>query len=130
MTRFLRNYIDGRWVASRSTEFEEVMNPATEEALANVPLSSKAETAEAVKAADAAFQTWKKVPVPVRGRYLFKLHQLLTDHKSEFGAFDHAGKWEIIVRVTGRSSTRNRKCGARSGNHQFNDGRFFINSGD
>lgn len=60
MTRFLRNYIDGRWVASRSTEFEEVMNPATEEALANVPLSSKAETAEAVKAADAAFQTWKK----------------------------------------------------------------------
>ena len=83
MTRFLRNYIDGRWVASRATEFEEVVNPATEEALVNVPLSSKTETSEAVRAADAAFQTWKKVPVPVRGRYLFKLHQLLTEHKSE-----------------------------------------------
>ena len=45
MTRFLRNYIDGRWVASRATEFEEVVNPATEEALVNVPLSSKTETA-------------------------------------------------------------------------------------
>ncbi len=48
MTRFLKNYIGGRWVTSAATEFEEVVNPATEEALVNVPLSSEAETAEAI----------------------------------------------------------------------------------
>ncbi|MFR2550467.1 MAG: aldehyde dehydrogenase family protein [Clostridioides difficile] len=60
MTRFLKNYIGGRWVTSTATEFEEVVNPATEEALVNVPLSSEAETAEAIRVADEAFQTWKK----------------------------------------------------------------------
>ena len=67
----------------RTTEFEEVVNPATEEALVNVPLSSEAETAEAIRVADEAFQTWKKVSVPVRGRYLFKLHHLLMTNKEE-----------------------------------------------
>lgn len=83
MTRFLKNYIGGRWVTSTATEFEEVINPATEEALVNVPLSSEAETAEAIRVADEAFQTWKKVSVPVRGRYLFKLHHLLMTNKEE-----------------------------------------------
>ncbi|EGO9464536.1 methylmalonate-semialdehyde dehydrogenase (CoA acylating) [Enterococcus faecalis] len=83
MTRFLKNYIGGRWVTSTATEFEEVVNPATEEALVNVPLSSEAETAEAIRVADEAFQTWKKVSVPVRGRYLFKLHHLLMTNKEE-----------------------------------------------
>ena len=83
MTRFLKNYIGGRWVTSAATEFEEVVNPATEEALVNVPLSSEAETAEAIRVADEAFQTWKKVSVPVRGRYLFKLHHLLMTNKEE-----------------------------------------------
>ena len=27
MTRFLKNYIGGRWVTSAATEFEEVVNP-------------------------------------------------------------------------------------------------------
>lgn len=83
MTRFLKNYIGGRWVTSAATEFEEVVNPATEEALVNVPLSSEAETAEAIRVADEAFKTWKKVSVPVRGRYLFKLHHLLMTNKEE-----------------------------------------------
>ena len=36
MTRFIKNYIGGRWVTSTDIEFEEVVNPATEEALVNV----------------------------------------------------------------------------------------------
>ena len=49
-----------RWVTSAATEFEEVVNPATEEALVNVPLSSEAETAEAIRVADEAFSNMEK----------------------------------------------------------------------
>ncbi|MGC3666856.1 aldehyde dehydrogenase family protein [Enterococcus faecalis] len=75
MTRFLKKYIGGRWLTRAASEFEEVVNPATVEALVNVPLSSEAETAEAIRVADVAFQTWKKVSVPVRGRFVIKMHE-------------------------------------------------------
>lgn len=37
----------------------------------------------AVEAAKEAFRTWRKTPVPVRARILFKYHQLLIEHKEE-----------------------------------------------
>src|SRR5699024_6658401 len=37
----------------------------------------------AVKVADAAFQDWRKQPVPQRARILFKYQQLLVDHWDE-----------------------------------------------
>lgn len=83
MTRMLKNYINGEWVASRSEKIEDVMNPATEEVLARVPLSTEEETAAAIEAAEEAFASWKKVSVPNRGRYLFKLHHLLIKNKEE-----------------------------------------------
>ena len=83
MTRLLKNYINGEWVDSHSENIEEVMNPATEEVLARVPLSTKEATAAAIEAAEEAFTSWKKVSVPVRGRYLFKLHHLLSENKEE-----------------------------------------------
>ena len=83
MSRVLKNYINGQWVDSETTEFEEIVNPATEEVLAKVPLSTDSETAEAIEVAETAFHSWKKVSVPVRGRYLFKLHHLLTENKEE-----------------------------------------------
>ncbi|WP_155048395.1 aldehyde dehydrogenase family protein, partial [Klebsiella michiganensis] len=41
------------------------------------------ETAEGIRVAEEDFQTWEKVSVPVRGRYLFKLHHLLMTNKEE-----------------------------------------------
>ena len=37
--KVIKNYIDGQWVESKSTEMLEVVNPATTEVLAHVPLS-------------------------------------------------------------------------------------------
>lgn len=58
----LRNYVGGRWVASGSPNRVDVINPATAEALASVPLSTPAEVDRAARAAAAAFPEWRRGP--------------------------------------------------------------------
>jgi malonate-semialdehyde dehydrogenase (acetylating) / methylmalonate-semialdehyde dehydrogenase len=79
----LKNYIGGEWVESTSEKTEVVYNPATGEELAIVPLSTKEDVDKAVQAANEAFKTWSQVPVPKRGRILFKYQQLLVEHWDE-----------------------------------------------
>ncbi|WP_368505644.1 CoA-acylating methylmalonate-semialdehyde dehydrogenase [Alkalihalophilus sp. As8PL] len=82
-TALLKNFINGDWVASKSSEVEIVPNPANGEEIARVPLSTKEDVDLAVKTAKEAFKTWKKTPVPKRARILFKYHQLLMEHYDE-----------------------------------------------
>ncbi len=79
----IKNYINGEWIESKSTNIEPVYNPATGEVIANVPLSTAEELDHAVQVADAAFQEWKEVPVPRRARIMFKYQQLLVEHWDE-----------------------------------------------
>jgi malonate-semialdehyde dehydrogenase (acetylating) / methylmalonate-semialdehyde dehydrogenase len=76
----LSNYINGQWVDSSTSEWQEVINPATGEALAQVPLSSAHEVAVAVEAAAAAFPEWRRTPPEDRIQPLFKLKVLLEEH--------------------------------------------------
>ncbi len=79
----LLNYIDGEWCTSGATEFLEVVNPATGQVLAKVPLSSKGDVEVATKAAATAFPGWRRVPPTQRVQYLFKLKFLLEEHLEE-----------------------------------------------
>ncbi|HLI89116.1 MAG TPA: CoA-acylating methylmalonate-semialdehyde dehydrogenase [Ktedonobacteraceae bacterium] len=79
----LRNYIGGQWVAAQATGQLEVRNPATDEVLALVPLSGKADVDAAVEQARAAFPAWRATPPQERARYFFKLRQLLVEHSEE-----------------------------------------------
>ncbi|WP_230130115.1 methylmalonate-semialdehyde dehydrogenase [Bacillus sp. CECT 9360] len=81
--RKLKNYINGEWVESNTTKYEEVYNPATKEVIALVPHSTKEDIEYAVKAAKKAFDMWKNVPVPKRARVLFNFHQLLQENIEE-----------------------------------------------
>lgn len=83
MTRRLKNYIDGQWIASTTAQYETVYNPATEEVLCEVPLSTKEDLDGAVEVAQRAFETWSRVPVPKRARILFNYQQLLIKYKKE-----------------------------------------------
>ncbi|WNB93348.1 CoA-acylating methylmalonate-semialdehyde dehydrogenase [Bacillus sp. NEB1478] len=94
-TKLLKNYINGQWVASNSTDDLEVPNPATGEVLARVPISTKEDLDKAVQAADAAFQKWKHVPVPKRARILFKFHYLLTENHEELA--------KLVVQENGKA---------------------------
>ncbi len=74
------NFINGQWVTSSSTDIRDVVNPATSEVMARVPLADKAEVDRAIEAAAAAFLDWRRTPPEDRIQPLFKLKMLLEDH--------------------------------------------------
>jgi malonate-semialdehyde dehydrogenase (acetylating)/methylmalonate-semialdehyde dehydrogenase len=77
------NYINGQWTESHSSQWFDVINPATGEAIARTPLSGTAEVGQAVESAARAFPEWRRTPPEDRIQYLFKLKQLLEDHLEE-----------------------------------------------
>jgi len=79
----LKNYINGRWRNSESGQTGEVINPATGQAIANVPISSKQEVEEAILAAETAFDEWRRVPVTKRIQYMFHFKNLLEEHADD-----------------------------------------------
>jgi malonate-semialdehyde dehydrogenase (acetylating)/methylmalonate-semialdehyde dehydrogenase len=81
--RLLDNYIAGRWTPSSSAETLPVINPATGEALARVPLSAAADLDAAVSAARAALPEWRAVSVIERGRRLFALRHALDARRED-----------------------------------------------
>lgn len=91
----LKNFVNGQWVDSTTTEYLDIPNPATGELLATVPISTKEDVEQAVQAAKSAFVTWRKVPVPKRARILFKFQQLLSDTHEELA--------KLLVMENGKS---------------------------
>ncbi|MBW4652900.1 MAG: CoA-acylating methylmalonate-semialdehyde dehydrogenase [Kaiparowitsia implicata GSE-PSE-MK54-09C] len=83
MAERLQNYINGAWCEASTADYLDVVNPATTEVLAQVPLSPAADIAAAAEAAATAFKTWRRVPVGDRIQYLFTLKGLMTDHLDE-----------------------------------------------
>jgi len=79
----LKNYINGEWVDSESTQIANVMNPATGEAIAQVPFSTAGDVERAVRAAKDAFWEWRETPAVTRARYLYRLKNLLEEHFEE-----------------------------------------------
>jgi malonate-semialdehyde dehydrogenase (acetylating) / methylmalonate-semialdehyde dehydrogenase len=79
----LPNYIDGRWRPSLDAESLEIRNPATQEILATVRLSTPADVDAAARAAAEAFPSWRRTPVTERIQYLFKLKTLLEENLEE-----------------------------------------------
>src|SRR4051794_21790562 len=77
------NYVNGAWVPATAAEVADIVNPATGELLAQVPLSNAADVGAAVEAAQAAFPGWRRTPPEDRGQYLFKLKNLLEDDFEE-----------------------------------------------
>ena len=64
--------IGGHEVSSPDDAWIEVKNPATGELIDRVPAGSAGDIAEAVEAAGAAFETWKKKGMRERGMILFQ----------------------------------------------------------
>src|SRR5689334_2118896 len=69
--------IDGKFVESKASAWRDVVNPATQEVLARVPICGADEVDAAVRSAAAAFKTWKNVPIGQRARIMLKLQELI-----------------------------------------------------
>ncbi|MGE3728764.1 MAG: CoA-acylating methylmalonate-semialdehyde dehydrogenase [Candidatus Sericytochromatia bacterium] len=81
--RVLQNYIHGEFVSSSSSEVLDVINPATEEVMAQVPLSNRADLDQAVASAKAAFPSWRRTPAAERAKYIFRFKNLMEEHLDE-----------------------------------------------
>jgi malonate-semialdehyde dehydrogenase (acetylating)/methylmalonate-semialdehyde dehydrogenase len=79
----LTNFVGGSWVPSRATEFLDVHNPATGEAIARTPLSTGEDLDAAVAAAEKAFPGWRDTPPTVRARAMFRFRELLNESFEE-----------------------------------------------
>lgn len=91
----LKNYINGEWISSESSDFIEVFNPAKNEVIAKVPLSTVDEVNRAVDFAQEAFIEWRETPPTKRQQYFFKLKALLEEN------FETLSR--IIVQEMGKS---------------------------
>lgn len=81
--RLLDNYVAGSWTPASSSEQLPVVNPASGEVLARVPLSLAADLDAAVVAARAALPEWRAVSVIERARRLFALRQGLDARRED-----------------------------------------------
>ncbi|KAL9464043.1 hypothetical protein AB3S75_001776 [Citrus x aurantiifolia] len=71
------NFIGGKFVDLRGSATIDVINPATQEVVSQVPLTTYEEFKDAVDAAKRAFPAWKNTPVATRQRIMFKLQELI-----------------------------------------------------
>ena len=78
--------INGEFVQSRSGVWRDVVNPATQEKLARVPMATAAELDAAVAAAQKAFASWRHTPIGQRARIFLKYQQLIRDHIKSLAA--------------------------------------------
>ena len=95
MVEILKNYINGEWVESSSTQLQEVVNPATLELLAKVPRTTKEEVEAAIKSAKDAFWEWRCTPPAVRASYMFEFRNRLVERFEDIA--------QIIVKEHGKT---------------------------
>ena len=74
--------INGEFIESKSLEWRDIVNPATQEVLARVPFATADEVNEAIRSAHAAFATWKNTPIGARMRIMLKFQALIREHSS------------------------------------------------
>ncbi|SIO44575.1 CoA-acylating methylmalonate-semialdehyde dehydrogenase [Paraburkholderia phenazinium] len=72
--------INGEFVESSTREWRDIVNPATQEVLARVPFATADEVDAAIRAAHAAFATWKNTPIGARMRIMLKYQALIREH--------------------------------------------------
>ncbi|XP_054778696.1 methylmalonate-semialdehyde dehydrogenase [acylating], mitochondrial [Prosopis cineraria] len=71
------NLIGGSFVDSKSSTFIDVINPATQEVVSQLPLTTDEEFKAAVSEAKKAFPSWRNTPITTRQRVMLKLQELI-----------------------------------------------------
>ena len=75
--------INGEKVRSKTDTWLDVLNPATQDIVARVPMATVEEVDVAIENAKEAFKSWSKTSVTQRMRIMFKFQQLLQEHTKD-----------------------------------------------
>lgn len=84
MNAEIRNFINGKYVAARTTSSFEVIDPATGVAYAASPVSGAADVDAAFSAAAAAFEEWGETTPAQRQLALFRIADAIESRAEEF----------------------------------------------
>ncbi len=76
MRQYTQFYINGRWVDGAAQSLCEVINPATEQAVALINLGAETEVDSAVAAAKAAFEAYSQTTIEERMALLSKIIEM------------------------------------------------------
>jgi len=80
-----KNLIDGEWVASRSGQTFENLNPAdTRDVVGVFQRSDTRDVDDAVAAAKQAWEQWRLTPAPKRAEIIFRCGEILQQRKEEY----------------------------------------------
>ncbi|HET7434919.1 MAG TPA: aldehyde dehydrogenase family protein [Thermoanaerobaculia bacterium] len=83
-TREYSNYIDGKWVKSKSGQIFENRNPADQDDLVGTFQDSTADDLNAaVEAAQRAYDSWRLTPAPKRAEFLYRVGDILKRDKDK-----------------------------------------------
>lgn len=93
--------INGEFVESKTNEWRDIINPATQEVLARVPFATADEVNAAVASAQDAFKTWRKTPIGVRARIFLKYQQLIRENMQELAALLTAEQGKTLADAEG-----------------------------
>ena len=75
----LSAHIDGEWIAGGDRATHRVINPATGEAIGELPLATADDLDRALEAAARGYRTWRATPVDARAAVLTKAASLIRD---------------------------------------------------
>ncbi|MGD9536348.1 MAG: aldehyde dehydrogenase [Alphaproteobacteria bacterium] len=90
--------IGGKWVSAQSGKTFPVEDPATEETIAHVPAGDKADIDLAVAAARKALDgPWSRLSPVERSRVVWRLGDLLEQHKAEFAELEALDNGKPVV---------------------------------
>lgn len=93
--------INNEFMESKSKKWKDVINPATQEVIAEVPYATDSEMEKAVESAKAAFQSWREVPPSERARFLMKYQSLLKEHQKDLGKLISEETGKVTVDAEG-----------------------------
>ncbi|MBB3764200.1 NAD-dependent succinate-semialdehyde dehydrogenase [Sphingomicrobium lutaoense] len=82
----LKLFIDGAWQAGEGRDCHEVVNPATAQTIASLPLATKEDLDHALDAAQRAFPGWRDTDVDNRAAILHKAASYLKKNAKDIGA--------------------------------------------
>lgn len=97
----VQQLINGQFVNSNTSEWIDITDPATQEVIAKVPQTTDDEINQAVAAAQAAFQTWRKTPITTRARIFLKYQALIREHMDELAEILTAEQGKTIADARG-----------------------------
>lgn len=97
----LQLFVNGAWRAGEGRDAHPVHNPATGDAVGEVPLATEADLDEALAAAERGFALWRATDVEARGAVLHKAADLLRERSERIATLLTLEQGKPLVEARG-----------------------------